>query len=55
MTAPIVDDDPAYQLLRQERVDLFNEQKDTLDLGGLEAWRLKITEALICVISTPMG
>ena len=37
MTAPIVDDDPAYQLLRQERVDLFNEQKDTLDLGGLAA------------------
>ena len=36
MTAPTIPDDPIYQLLRQEKVDEFNNQRETSDLSHLK-------------------
>ena len=35
MAQPQIFDDPLYQLLRQEDIDAFNQQRDTLDASKL--------------------
>lgn len=36
MTSPAIYDDPLYQLLRQEEIDQFNQQRDSLDQSHLQ-------------------
>lgn len=56
MSKPEIHDDPLYQLLRQEKVDEFNQQRDTLsqdklknssyqgtDLRGVNAHKLDLS------------
>ena len=37
MTKPTISDDPLYQLLRNEQIREFNEQRDVLDTGRLRS------------------
>jgi len=37
MSKPTISDDPLYQLLRNEQIREFNEQRDTLDAGNLRS------------------
>ncbi len=37
MNKPVIKQDPLYQLLRNEDIDAFNEQRDTLDTSELKS------------------
>ncbi len=37
MTKPVIKQDPLYQLLRNEDIEGFNKQRDTLDTGELKS------------------
>ena len=44
MAEPVVDQDPAFQLLRQEQIETFNQQKNSLDLSGLSGKDYRSTD-----------
>ena len=44
MSKPEIHDDPLYQLLRQEKVDEFNQQRDTLSQDKLKGGNYRGTD-----------